>query len=83
MRPKTPVTLYAHMDEVGLIISKIDKDGFLRFKTVGGIDPRVLLSKTVFVGEKRVRGVIGVKAVHLQTKEARERRPRRIKCIST
>ncbi|MBR2743173.1 MAG: M20/M25/M40 family metallo-hydrolase [Clostridia bacterium] len=75
MRPKTPVTLYAHMDEVGLIISKIDKDGFLRFKTVGGIDPRVLLSKTVFVGEKRVRGVIGVKAVHLQTKEAREKAP--------
>ena len=74
-RPKTPVTLYAHMDEVGLIISKIQSDGFLRFKTVGGIDPRVLLSKTVFVGENRIRGVIGVKAVHLQTKETREKAP--------
>jgi endoglucanase len=74
-RPKTPVTLFAHMDEVGLIISKIQTDGFLKFKTVGGIDPRVLLSKTVFIGEKRVRGVIGIKAVHLQTKEARQKAP--------
>lgn len=73
MRPKTHVTLYAHADEVGLIISKIQPDGFLRFKTVGGIDPRVLLSKVVYIGEKRVRGVIGIKAVHLQTKEAREK----------
>ena len=72
-RPKTKVTLYAHADEVGLIISKIQADGFLRFKTVGGIDPRVLLSKVVCIGPKHVRGVIGIKAVHLQDKEAREK----------
>ena len=35
----------AHMDEVGFIISSITDDGFLKFKTVGGIDPRVLPSK--------------------------------------
>ena len=50
-RPKTRVTMYAHADEVGLIISKIQSDGFLKFKTVGGIDPRVLISKAVYVGE--------------------------------
>ncbi len=75
MRPKTPVTFYAHADEVGLIISKIQPDGTLKFKTVGGIDPRVLPSKTVFVGEKRVRGVIGIKAVHLQKREERDNAP--------
>jgi len=75
-RPKTRVTMYAHADEVGLIISKIQSDGFLKFKTVGGIDPRVLISKAVYVGENRVRGIIGIKAVHLQTKEAREKAPK-------
>ena len=44
------VMLSAHTDEVGFIISGINDKGFLEFKTVGGIDTRVLISKKVLVG---------------------------------
>lgn len=67
------VMLAAHMDEVGLIITHIDDNGFLRFNTVGGIDQRVLNSKTVEVGEKKIQGVIGSKAIHLMTAAEREK----------
>lgn len=70
------VMLAAHMDEVGLIISGITEKGFLEFKTVGGIDTRVLISKRVAVGERRVKGVIGIKAIHLQEKSERETVPK-------
>jgi putative aminopeptidase FrvX len=59
------VMVAAHMDEVGLMIVHIESSGFLRFRPVGGIDPRVLLSKQILIGEKAVPGVIGQKAVHL------------------
>ncbi len=65
----------AHMDEVGLIISGIDENGFLRFKTVGGINADVLLGKKVYIGRKKVPGIIGVCAVHLQSKAQRESVP--------
>ena len=41
--------LCAHMDEVGLLVHFIDESGFLRFITVGGIDPRTLLAQRVRV----------------------------------
>ncbi|MFO7294836.1 MAG: M42 family metallopeptidase [Clostridia bacterium] len=66
------VMLCAHMDEVGFIITGIGEDGMLKFKTVGGIDPRVLVSKRVLVGEKGHAGVLGIKAIHLQEPEERE-----------
>jgi len=65
--------LAAHMDEVGFIISDITDKGYLKFLTVGGIDPRVLISKRVIIGEKEICGVIAVKATHLQTKSEREK----------
>lgn len=68
---KFTLMLCAHMDEVGLMITAIDNNGWLRFGTIGGIDERVLISKKVIIGSKRVRGVIGAKAIHLQ--EAKER----------
>ena len=70
------VMISAHMDEVGLIVSKISDDGFLKFKSVGGIDPRVMISKKVKIGEKGLSGVIGAKAIHLQKKSERESVPK-------
>ncbi len=70
------VMLSAHMDEVGFIISGITEKGFLKFKTVGGIDTRVIISKRVRIGKEKIPGVIGMKAVHLQEKSEREKIPK-------
>ena len=62
---KRKVMVAAHMDEIGLMIVRIEKEGSLRFRPVGGIDDRVLLAKKVLIGDKKVPGVIGSKPVHL------------------
>ncbi len=51
------IMLAAHMDEIGIIVSYIDKKGFLRFSGVGGINPFVILGKRV-VFENGTVGVI-------------------------
>ncbi len=63
--------LDAHMDEVGFMITGYTDDGLLRFETVGGIQPTVILGRSVAVGEKGYVGVIGTKPIHLQSKEER------------
>jgi len=60
------VMLSAHMDEVGLFVDFIENGGIVRFKKIGGIDDRVLLSKKVLIGENKTPGVIGLKPVHLK-----------------
>ncbi len=67
------VMLVAHMDEVGLMITFIEKSGALKFAKVGGIDDRVLLSKAVRIGTNRIPGVIGAKPYHLQAEDEREK----------
>ena len=62
------VMLAGHMDEIGLIVTKIEDRGFLRFTDVGGVDPRTLPAQEVVVhGRKDLPGVIGVKPPHLVT----------------
>ena len=65
------VAVFAHMDEVGFIVTDITDDGYIKFSAVGGIDDRILLAQRVFVGKASVCGVIGIKAVHLQSKDER------------
>lgn len=65
------VMVSAHMDEVGFMISEIKRDGLLKFKPIGGFDPRVLLGKMLMVGQERIPGVIGVKPIHLAGAEGR------------
>lgn len=74
--PKRTIALFAHTDEVGLIVSSITDEGFLKFRTVGGIDNGVLPGKTVLVGENKINGVIGSRAVHLiEAKDRKEKIP--------
>ena len=42
----------AHMDEIGLMVKDIEENGFLRFTSVGGIDPRTILGQEVLVHGK-------------------------------
>lgn len=45
--PGKKVMISAHMDQIGLIVTDIDKDGFLRFGNIGGISPAVTFSQRV------------------------------------
>ena len=69
-RPR--VLLAAHMDEIGLMVTKIEAGGFLRFTSVGGIDPRTIVGQEVVVfGKERLTGVIGAKPPHLTDEDER------------
>lgn len=70
---KHKIMLAAHMDEVGLMVKSINDDGTLRFSQVGGIDNRIIVSKVVKVGEKKINGVIGAKPIHLQKKHEQDK----------
>lgn len=68
------IMLAAHMDEIGLLVSKIEKGGFLRVSPVGGIDPRSLLNQEVIVHAKQeLPGVIGAKSPHILEPEELEK----------
>ncbi len=69
-RQRMRVMLAAHMDEVGLMVVGHDNDGFLRVRSVGGIDPRLLPGTLLQVGSERISGVIGVKPIHLLKENA-------------
>ncbi len=68
--------LAAHMDEVGIIITRITDEGFLKFGFVGGVDRRVAIGKPVVIGKNKVPGVIGLKVVHLVSREERKKVPK-------
>lgn len=73
--PEKTVAIFAHTDEVGLIVSSITDDGLLKFRTVGSVDNGVLPGKIVTVANK-VSGVIGSRAVHLiDEKDRKEKIP--------
>ena len=74
--PEKPVMVCAHMDEVGVIVTGITDEGFLRFDFAGGVDRRVVLGKRVFVGPDRIPGVIGMKAIHLTDGDERQSVPK-------
>ncbi|MDE0140640.1 MAG: M20/M25/M40 family metallo-hydrolase [Caldilineaceae bacterium] len=52
------VMLAAHMDEVGGMVMRANSDGTVKFRNVGGLDPRILPGKQVTIGPKSVPGVI-------------------------
>ena len=67
------VMFAAHIDEVGLMVTYIDPDGYLYFQPVGGVDVTILPAQRVYIEHEgqRVVGVIGKKAIHLMTQEER------------
>jgi putative aminopeptidase FrvX len=70
--PRLKVMVDAHTDEVGLMITRIEKNGLLGFRAVGGVDARLLMAKGVVVGEKRLPGVIIAPPIHLTKPEQRK-----------
>lgn len=68
--------LAAHMDEVGLIITHVTDEGFLKFDFVGGVDRRIAIGKPVVLGPDRVPGIISLKAIHLTDKAELKKVPK-------
>jgi len=75
-KKKAPrVMLAAHMDEIGLLVKTISKEGFLQFAKIGGIDDRILLAQkvTVYTEKKPLDGIVGSKPPHIQKEEERKK----------
>ncbi len=78
--PDAPkIMLLCHMDEIGFLVSHIDKKGFLYLQPVGGFDPRNLFSRRVLVctEEGDFKGVMnpGGKPIHISAPEDRKKVP--------
>ena len=72
--PDKKIMLDAHMDEVGLIITHITSEGFLRFKVLGGIEISALLFRAVKINGK-INGVISGKPIHLTAADEAKKLP--------
>ena len=66
---KNKVLIDAHMDEVGFIVTGVDKSGLVKFANVGGVDTKVFLGRSVTIGKTRIPGVFGIKPIHLTDKD--------------
>jgi len=75
-KKNTPkVMLAAHMDEIGMLVKTISKEGFLQFAKIGGIDDRILLAQKVIVYTEKgpLHGIMGSKPPHIQKEEERKK----------
>jgi putative aminopeptidase FrvX len=69
------VMLAGHVDEIGLMLTHVDDDGFLYFDGIGGWDSQVLVGQRVRLQGRHgeVAGVIGKKPIHLMKPDEREK----------
>ena len=69
--------LAGHMDELGLIITYVNKDGFIYFGTIGGHDKTVISGRRVVIQTANgpVKGVTGKRAIHLMDEADRKKVP--------
>jgi endoglucanase len=75
-----PVLMFAgHMDELGLIITYANKEGFLYFDTIGGHDLGIVSGRRVVIqtASGPVKGVTGKRAIHLMDEEDRKKVPKK------
>ncbi|MBR6043605.1 MAG: M42 family metallopeptidase [Paludibacteraceae bacterium] len=73
--PEKSMMIEAHADEIGLMVTYIDKNGYLYFKPLGGVDANILpgIQVTVHGQNGPVVGIIGKKPIHLLTPAEREK----------
>jgi endoglucanase len=71
--PRRRIMLAGHMDEIGLIVTELEK-GFIRFTQVGGFDVRTLMGQEVVVhGRQPLPGIIGSRPPHVLSAEERKK----------
>ena len=71
------LAVVGHIDEIGLHITHIEKEGYLRFGPIGGWDTIVLVGQRVRIRTRNgdVIGVIARKPIHLLKEEERKKAP--------
>ena len=71
------LVVMGHIDEIGLIVTHIDDDGFLWFGEVGGWDPQILVGQRIILDTRKgpVKGIVGRKPIHLLRAEERKKVP--------
>lgn len=68
------IMIGAHMDEIGFIVTHIDDNGFIRFHTLGGFDPKTLTAQRVIVhGKRDIIGVMASKPIHVMSADERNK----------
>jgi len=69
------IMLAAHMDEIGLMVKNITKEGFLQFAKIGGIDDRILIAQKVIVHTDKgpIAGIVGSKPPHILKEEEKKK----------
>ena len=71
--PRPKLMLAAHMDEIGLMVTGVEK-GFLRVTQVGGTDRRVLLGLEVIVhGQRDLPGIVATRPPHVLPEAERKK----------
>ncbi|MCM1114443.1 MAG: M20/M25/M40 family metallo-hydrolase [Clostridium sp.] len=69
--------LDAHLDEIGLIVTDITEDGFVKVGKCGGIDLRMLPAYEVSIwGKEEVKGIISTLPPHLQSADDEKKAPK-------
>jgi putative aminopeptidase FrvX len=73
-----PVLMLAgHLDELGLMITYVNREGYLYFKTIGGHDRSIISGRRVLIQTEKglVKGVTGKRAIHLMDEADRKKAP--------
>jgi putative aminopeptidase FrvX len=71
-----PRVMFAgHIDEIGIMVTHVDDEGYLSFDTIGGWDHQVFVGqRVILLGRSgQLAGVVGKKAIHLMEREEREK----------
>jgi len=69
------IMIAGHMDEIGFMVSKVTKEGFIKFQTLGGWWSQVMLGQKVIIRTKKgdITGILGSKPPHILSVEERNK----------
>jgi putative aminopeptidase FrvX len=69
------IMLAGHIDEIGVMVTHVDDDGFLYFEGIGGWDSQVLVGQRIRLLTRQgdVHGVVGKKPIHLMKGEEKDK----------
>jgi putative aminopeptidase len=72
--PDESVMVFAHLDQIGMVVQRITDDGYIKVERLGGVPERVLAAQVVHIMTKSgdaVPGVVGTVAHHLTPADAK------------